>query len=367
MKIIIIGGHLSPALAVIEGLKNDQVYYLGRKHALEGDSALSLEYQTISKLNIPFYEIKTGRLQRQFTKHTLSSIARLPIGFAQSLRIIKKINPDVVLGFGGYVSFPVVIAAFILKIPIVIHEQTLEAGFANKILARFADKICISWESSRTFFPNNKTILTGNPLRKDLIEAKALEKKQNSIASLYITGGSLGSHTINSLVAKTLPKLLEKFSILHQTGDAQNFNDFENLKSLKENLSPNIAKRYELKKFLTSKEAIDAIANADIIIARSGINTVCELIYLQKPCLLIPISFSQRGEQLKNARFIKDLGLAEIINEKIITPDDFSLILENMLKKLSRYKLQNLINVVDDNAAAKLIQIVRNVSKKKTP
>src|SRR4030042_5256566 len=100
MKIIIIGGHLSPALCVIENLKNEEIFYIGRKHALEGDTTLSLEYQIINKLKIPFYEIKTARYQRKFTRHTLFSFLKFPTGFIQAIRILKQIKPDVVVGFG---------------------------------------------------------------------------------------------------------------------------------------------------------------------------------------------------------------------------------------------------------------------------
>ncbi|MEK7451076.1 MAG: glycosyltransferase, partial [Patescibacteria group bacterium] len=164
MRVIIIGGHLSPALSIIEKLpKTDKVLFIGRKYVFEGDQALSLEYKTIQSLKIPFVNLITGRLQRKFTKHTIPSLLKLPYGFMRSILALIKFQPDVVLSFGGYLSFPVVLSAFLLRIPIVIHEQTLEAGLANKILSVFAKKICISWETSRKFFPKGKIVLTGNP------------------------------------------------------------------------------------------------------------------------------------------------------------------------------------------------------------
>src|SRR3989344_6654527 len=167
MKIAITGGHLSPALSVIEKLsKEDVVLFVGRKHVFEGDKGLSFEYKTITSLNIPFVELTTGRLQRKFTAHTLFSIVKIPYGLAQSFLILRKFKPDVVLGFGGYLSVPVVIAAHILRIPAIIHEQTQDAGLANRMLANYADRICISWETSAKYFPRGKTIFTGNPIRK---------------------------------------------------------------------------------------------------------------------------------------------------------------------------------------------------------
>src|SRR3990167_6307734 len=144
MKIVIACGHLTPALSVIEELpKEAEVIYIGRKYALEGDKAVSLEYETIKKKEIPFIAVKTGRIQRKLTKHTIPSLLKIPYGLIQSIAVLQKIKPDVVIGFGGYVSFPVLLSARILKIPIVIHEQTLEAGITNKLISRFADKVCI--------------------------------------------------------------------------------------------------------------------------------------------------------------------------------------------------------------------------------
>ena len=189
MKIVIVGGHLSPALAVIEKLKGEDVSYIGRKHVFEGDKALSLEYQEIEKLRLPFYVLLTGRLQRRFTKHTIPSLAKIPFGFFQSLAILRKIKPDVVLGFGSYLFLPVAAASKLLGIPVVMHEQTLEAGFSNKLISKFAKKVCISWKSSDSFFPKDKVILTGNPLREDIINIKKIKKTENKIPLIYITGG----------------------------------------------------------------------------------------------------------------------------------------------------------------------------------
>ncbi|MBI4096937.1 MAG: glycosyltransferase [Candidatus Levybacteria bacterium] len=167
MNVAIIGGHLSPALAVIDAKPSGvDVLFIGRKHALEGDQARSFEEKVISEKGIPFHALTTGRLQRKLTRHTMVSLFKLPYGAVQAFSLLGKTKPDVILSFGSYVSLPVVIAASMRNIPVVIHEQTLEAGLANKIAARFATKICISWESSMPFFPREKTVLTGNPIRE---------------------------------------------------------------------------------------------------------------------------------------------------------------------------------------------------------
>jgi UDP-N-acetylglucosamine--N-acetylmuramyl-(pentapeptide) pyrophosphoryl-undecaprenol N-acetylglucosamine transferase len=362
MKIVVIGGHLSPALAAIEELKNAEVYYLGRKYTFENDKAISLEYQEIAKLRIPFYAINTARLQRKFTKHTIPSLIKFPLGFTQSLKILRQIKPEVVLGFGGYVSLPVVLAAAFLKIPIVIHEQTLEAGFANKIEAKFARKICLSWQSSQQYFPQQKTILTGNPLRKVILNTKAFKK--NELPTLYITGGSSGSHAINLLVEKSLERLLENFVVVHQVGDAREYNDFEKLQVAVNKLKPALVKNYHPQKFFSPETVAQNLSSADLVIGRAGINTVTELIYFAKPAFLIPLPFSQRREQLKNALFLKKLGLAEIGLQDELTPEIFVTTILTMFKNLNKYQLKE--KILTPNAAKNIVKVLKDVSTKKT-
>lgn len=364
MKVVLVGGHLSPALAVLENLEKNNTYYIGRKYSFEGDNALSLEYQEIIKLNIPFYSLNTARLQRKFTRYTFTSLLKMPAGFYQALKILSKIRPDVVLSFGGYLSLPVGLAAYFLKIPLVIHEQTLQIGLANKILSPFARKICISWQSSGKFFPKEKTILTGNPIKKDTLKLLNSKKIVNNPPLIYITGGSAGSHAINEFIEKSLDKLLNKFEIFHQTGDSKIYNDFEKLCIVKKHLGEEKSKKYTLTKFLTPKESSLMLARADLVIGRSGINTVTELIYLQKPALLIPLPFSQKREQARNAEYIKSTGLAEVIDQTSLTTDSFINAIFSMYKNINKYKLNK--RIAFDNASENVIKVLKDIYAKKT-
>ncbi len=364
MKIVIVGGHLSPALSIIQNLEKEEVYYIGRKHTFEGDKAISLEYQEISKLGIPFFTIKTGRLQRKVTRYTLFSLAKLPVGFFQALGILKKVKPDVILSFGGYLSIPVGFAGRFLKIPLVLHEQTLEVGFANKILSPFAEKICVSWESSLKHFPKEKTVLTGNPIKKEILNVSKLSKKTNSIPLIYVTGGSSGSHAINLLILKTIGELCKKYIVFHQTGDSQKYKDYDKLLEMKNKLDAKYSKNYIIKKFLDAKTSAEIINSADLVIGRAGINTVSELIYLKKPAFLIPLPFSQKNEQMKNAKFMESLGLSEIIPQNILTVELFFEKLNYMLDNLTNYKLKK--EVLLENPEEKIINVLKDVSKKKT-
>lgn len=359
------GGHLSPMLSVIESLdKDSQVLVIGRKYPLEGDSTVSLEYQELISRHVLFKEITTGRLQRKFTKHTVWSIFKFPYGLFQSILILKNSQPDVVLSFGGYISFPVTLASIFLRIPIVVHEQTLQAGLANRITALFAKKVCISWQSSEKFFPKGKTVLTGNPVRKfaisNLKSGGLTENKK--LPLIYITGGSVGSHAVNVLIEGCLEKLLKSFRILHQTGDSRMFKDFDRLNNLRKIIDLNLRERYSVCKFVKPQDVGSIMSASSMVVSRSGINTVSELMYFGKPSLLIPLPYSQGNEQVKNALFLKSVGLAEVLFQDKLTSDVLYEKILNMEKHLFNYQkfavsAKKLLNI---DSADRIISVVKH-------
>lgn len=394
MKLLIVaggGGHFAPALAVIQALPKDvEVMVVGRKYAFEGDEALAFEYQTSHKLGIPFIPLRTGRLQRKLTRHSIISLAKIPGGYLQAVKILKQFKPDVVLSFGGYVSFPVCLAAKTLGIPLVIHEQILGAGLTNKIVARFANKVCVSWKESANFFPSNKVIITGNPIRKPSVIASGAtrlptlgtggqEQSQSSEITailsvarnddkklVYITGGSGGAHGINLLVEECLEQLLERYIVVHQTGDAKEYSDFDRLEKKKDSLPKELQRRYILTKFVESEEVLDLMKKSDLLVSRSGINTVTELLSLGKPCLLIPLPHGQHNEQLTNAMFVKQIGIAEVAEQQNLTGDSLYALITKMVDNLDRYKEHNqhAKDQITSGAAANIIEVVSNVNAK---
>lgn len=374
MKVVIVGGHLAPALSVLEALpKATQVLFVGRKYALEGDNALSLEYKTITSLNIPFIGLNTGRLQRRITKFTLFSLLKLPLGIIKSFLILIKFKPDVVVGFGGYVSIPVVITAFLLKIPVVIHEQTMGVGLANRLIYRFAKKICISWNSSRKYFPKDKVVLTGNPIRKfpmSLNSKLHISESifNNKLPTIYITGGSSGSHSINILIEEIIGELLIKYNIIHQSGDAHEYCDFDRLKQLRESLPEKLRTRYILEKFIDPSQVGDLLKSSSLIISRSGINTISELIYFEKPAILIPLPFSQGGEQMKNAEFLEKIGLGVVLLQSRLNGKKLLQAIRLMFRKIDNYKIdkERLENLPGKNAVQNIISVINYVYKSKT-
>ncbi|HSW97719.1 MAG TPA: UDP-N-acetylglucosamine--N-acetylmuramyl-(pentapeptide) pyrophosphoryl-undecaprenol N-acetylglucosamine transferase [Candidatus Saccharimonadales bacterium] len=366
MKIVIIGGHFTPALAVIEGLdKKSNIIYFGRKYTFENDKTESLEYQTITKRGIQFVPIITGRLQRKFTPKTIPSLAKIPYGFFQALSLLRKYKPDSIMGFGGYLSVPVCLAGRLLGIPVIIHEQTLEAGLANKFIAQFAAKICISWPSSINFFPKQKTVLTGNPLPTSMFNNISNDAKRYDIC---IIGGSAGSHAINVLIEECLPELLEKYTIFHQTGNAQEFQDYDRIVKLKETLPEKLQKRYTIVKYIEPEQFISVLKEADLVISRCGINTITVLLQLQKRSLLIPLPFSQRQEQYKNALLLQRTGLGEIIEQQALTSkilfDKIAFIFNN--KKTYEKKVVQIEKTDPLSATQKIITIITDISQKNT-
>lgn len=367
MKVCIIGGHLSPAIAVIDALGNDHsIVFIGRKYSFEADKTESLEYHTIQERKIPFIELKTGRVQRKLSSQTIPSLLKVPKGFFQALKVLQKETPDVVVGFGGYLSLPVCLAAYMLHIPIIIHEQTLEAGLANKVIGKLADAICISFETSKQFFPQQKCVLTGNPLRPEIIAVKQTKKEKHEIPSIFITGGSTGSHAINTLIAEILPSLLEKCTVTHQTGAANQREDRKMLTHLVDGLDSELRKRYRLQEFMSAKEMADQLYQADVVISRSGMNTTTELLYLEKPCLLIPLPYGQKMEQLQNAKYLKDQGLAEIVDQQSIMKDEF---LEKIIMMLTQQRAhthtQKDLHLIHEKAANHIVRVINDVYQKK--
>lgn len=361
MNILVTGGHVSPALAVIDELLNKRdikIVYVGKKYAYANDTSPTLEFKEIQARKIPFYHIEAGRLARLTSVKSLLHFLKTPAGFMRAFRLVKEIKPDVILSFGGYIALPIAAAGRILKIPIFTHEQTIHPGLANRIISRFADMIFVSFEQSRKYFPQAKNILTGNPVRKNIFEKRTLPfalLKDRPV--IYITGGSLGAHSINMLVRNIIPLLLQKYFIIHQTGDVADYKDFEMLEEVKKKLPRNLQQRYVLRKNFLSSEIGSIYAAADLVIGRSGANTFFELIALQKPALFIPLPWSAEDEQMKHAHVFKSNGVGEIFLQSE-APQTLLNLVDKMIENLSRYQanFKHLSGLYKDDAASIIVK-----------
>jgi UDP-N-acetylglucosamine--N-acetylmuramyl-(pentapeptide) pyrophosphoryl-undecaprenol N-acetylglucosamine transferase len=360
VKIVITGGHAATtALAVVEEIQRrrkviDEIHWIGSAKAIEGKTRKSLESQILPKVGVIFHPITTGRLQRKFSRWTIPSLFKLPLGFLQAFFILIKIKPRVTLSFGGYASVPVVFWSWILGIPVIIHEQTNVAGRANLMCARFAKRILLSRASSLIYYPKGKCTVIGNPLLHNYF-VHGIIPDDEEIPVVFITGGSRGSRTINDLVDQSLEKLLSYFRVIHQVGILE----LEKFQKRRQSLRSDLQEKYQIFDSVDPSEMVKIYNKADIVVARAGANTVAEIIALKKPALLIPIPWSYLNEQYENAKFARGFGVAEILNQPNATVDRFLYLIIKLYA--NRDSIANLIapkDSPDEAASDKLVDIL---------
>lgn len=338
MKVAISGGHLTPALATIAEFKKrgiEDIFYIGRAKSMEGDQAPSAESVVIPSLKIKFYSISVGRLQRKFTKHTIPSLLRVPVGVLSAILILSQEKPDIVISFGSYVALPIVVAAWILGIPSITHEQTVQGGLANKLISKLAKKIALAWPDLGKNFPDEKTVVTGNPIRSEILN---LKKKRTNRPVVFVTGGNQGAHAINEAIMEIIEPLLEKYEVTHQTGASEKFKDFEMLNARVSQLPSRLKNRYKLAKWVNSEELSEIYKEASIIVGRSGANTVSEAAALGIPAIFIPLPWAGANEQEKNAKMLSDLGAAIVLSQERLTPKRLLAAINSLVEKLDVYK-----------------------------
>ncbi|KKR76601.1 MAG: hypothetical protein UU19_C0025G0001, partial [Candidatus Curtissbacteria bacterium GW2011_GWD1_40_8] len=241
-KIVVCGGHLTPALALIDRLqkvKDLEILFFGRKYTAEGSQSLSAEYQIITSQKIRFFPITTGRLQRKFTRFTIPSLLKLPFGFIQSFIYLILHRPNLIISFGGYLSVPVVFSGWLLGISSISHEQTVKPGLATRINSLFVQKIFLSWAKSAKFLSEEKCQVVGNLFRESIFSSRTASKDLSSFLRksknlILVAGGNQGSHFLNKFVFANLD-LFNKFFLIHQVGTVNYHGDFDMAKTLKRN------------------------------------------------------------------------------------------------------------------------------------
>lgn len=323
MKLLITGGHLTPALAVIDKIIDSpqkdttSLIFVGRKYALDSEQTLSLEYKELSKRNISFISLQAGRITRLITFRSFINMLKIPIGFIHAFIILRQQLPDVILSFGGYLAIPVAVVGWLLRVPVYTHEQTICPGLANRTIAFFSKKIFYSFPESKYFFPPHKSILSGNPVRSTVF--KIIDKSidiDTTKSIIYVTGGSLGSHGINEHIRNILPELLQDYVVIHQIGDIKEYDDYEHLLRYRRTLSDEIKKRYFPVKHFFDNEIGYIYSVSDMVVARAGANTFFELIHLKIPTIFIPLPWSAQKEQQKHAEFFKNNKIGEVFEQK---------------------------------------------------
>lgn len=306
-KIILTGGgtagHVTPNIALLPSLKelHYEIEYIGSYNGIERD--------LIEAEGIPYHGISSGKLRRYLDLKNISDPFKVIKGLGQSISLLRKQKPNIIFSKGGFVSVPVILAAKFCHIPVIIHESDITPGLANKLAIPAAKKVCCNFPETLPYLPKEKAVLTGSPIRKELLEGKSQQARSychftDQKPTLLIIGGSTGSKVINDTVRKSLPKLLSDYQIIHLCG--------------KGNLDDTLLETKGYAQFeYISQQLNDMFSLADIVVSRAGANAICELLALRKPNILIPLSAAaSRGDQILNARSFDKQGFSLVLQEE---------------------------------------------------
>ena len=335
MKLLFTGAHHNSALVVLDWLVEHQkansktidLVWIGKKYAKDGK--LTPEFSEVTKRPVKFYEIKAGKLFRftnpKYFFQFIYNLLLIPIGFLQSIFIMAKEKPDLIVSFGGFISVPIVIAAKFFRIKSITHEQTTSTGLANNINEKFVEKVFTAWPLDNYPKRTKKYEFIGLPIRSNLLQEMQKKSFKNIFMTekslLYVTGGKAGSTFINQIVYESINELSRQFNIIWSAGNSVGTFGYSYLK--RELANNPISDSVYLKEYFGEEEVANIINSADIVISRSGAHTVYELGVLKKPCLLIPLAYTTGNEQYKNARILEKAGLAVIIDENLFNKNEF--------------------------------------------
>lgn len=354
-KIVMTGGgtagHVTPNIALMPALKDAgyDIEYIGSYNGIEKN--------LIESLGVKYHGIASGKLRRYFDIKNFSDPFRVIKGYGQAISLMRKIKPDVVFSKGGFVSVPVVLAAKFCHVPAVIHESDITPGLANKIAIKGAKKVCCNFPETLKYLPSEKAVLTGSPIRKELFNGnpqnalKLCNFPNHDKPVLLIIGGSLGSKIVNEAVRKILPELLDDFYVIHLCG--------------KGNLDNSLTGTIGYAQFeYANEELTDMFALADIAISRAGANSICELLALHKPNILIPLSAAaSRGDQVLNAKSFKKQGFSYVIEEENLTESTLLDAVKDVYNNRSKY-----INAMSQSgqmdSIGTILQLLEEVSSK---
>ena len=341
-------GHVTPNIALLNILyaNNWEVDYIGSQNGVEK--------KMIQAIEVPYYQVRSGKLRRYFSWQNFLDPFNLLIGIVQSYFLLKKLELDIVFSKGGFVALPVVIASYMRRIPVVIHESDMTPGLANKLSFPFASKICVNFAATKKYIKNgDKVDVTGTPIRAELfkgIKEKGLQLCgfNDALPVLLVVGGSLGSKIINNAIRESLTELLKKYQVMHICG--------------KNNIDPDLENRRGYKQIeYANSEMADLFSAADIVVSRSGANFLCELLALHKPHVLIPLSSrSSRGDQIYNADYFAKEGISIVIPEEELNHISlFNALQECQQNSAKAIKIMEKLGVV--SASEKIFKILTDL------
>lgn len=356
-KIVMTGGgtagHVTPNLALVPRLKEEgfDIKYIG--------SRIGIEKEIIKDANIPYYEISSGKLRRYFDIKNFTDPFKVMKGVIEASKILKKEKPDIIFSKGGFVAVPVVIAASMKNIPVISHESDLTPGLANKLSAPFCSKLCVTFRESLKYIKEGKGILTGTPIRKEILDGNAAKGKEfcgfkDNKEILLIIGGSLGAKSINDEIRKNVKEILKDFNIIHICGK-------DNLDNKLNNIKGYVQYQY------VKDELAHLLKASDYVISRAGANVIFELLALNKPTLLIPLSKKiSRGDQILNAKSFEKEGYSIVLDEDEMMGNNKVILAKiKELKEKSGILKNNMKNSKVQNGVEAILEvIIRSIESK---
>lgn len=351
-RIILTGGgsagHVTPNIALIPQLKEKgyEIHYAGSYQGIEKD--------LIEPFGIPYHGISSGKLRRYFSLQNFSDPFRVLKGLGQARKLIRDLKPDVIFSKGGFVSVPIVLAGKQNHVPVIIHESDMTPGLANKIAIPCASKVCCNFPETLEHLPKEKAVLTGSPIRQELLSGNRLAALDfcgftPDKPVILVIGGSLGAVAVNNAVRAALPKLLERFQVIHLCGKGKTDEALANTKGYRQ---------FEYIK----DELRDLFALADLVISRAGANAICELLALHKPNLLIPLSANaSRGDQILNTRSFERQGFSIVLEEEEVNNETLLAAVQQLYEQRDTYinamrnssmqdSISTIVNLIEETA-----------------
>jgi UDP-N-acetylglucosamine--N-acetylmuramyl-(pentapeptide) pyrophosphoryl-undecaprenol N-acetylglucosamine transferase len=343
-------GHVNPNLALVPSLRQRgwDIAYAG--------SPSGIERELVQVAGIPFYGISSGKLRRYFAWQNFIDPFKVLKGVADAYALLGKLRPRVVFSKGGFVAVPVIWAAYLRRVPVVIHESDYTPGLANRLALPVAQKVCVTFPETLACLGKyaEKSVCTGLPIRPELLNGSSdrgreLCQFQAELPILLVIGGSTGAQAINRVVRSALPALLPRWQIIHICG--------------KGNLQPSLSDRAGYRQFeYVTAELPHFLASADLVVSRAGANTIFELLALQKPHLLIPLpTTSSRGDQVLNANSFAKQGYSLVLAEANLTAEELVRQIEFLYHNRQEFTQKMQANVTDKlGAIAQIVSILDN-------
>jgi UDP-N-acetylglucosamine--N-acetylmuramyl-(pentapeptide) pyrophosphoryl-undecaprenol N-acetylglucosamine transferase len=359
------GGHFYPIIAIAQELNKlaEKQHLVDFELFFMSDDPYS--ERILFENGITFLKVNTGKARRYFSVLNILDFFKTIFATTYALFRVFMLYPDVVVGKGGYASFPALFAARLLRIPVIIHESDSVPGKVNKWAAKFAEKIAISYPEAAEHLPKEKVALTGNPIRNDILipmkeGAYELLKLEEGVPVIFVLGGSLGAKIINEAMLQAAPDIIEKYQVIHQVGK-KNLKEMQDLMQVVIGYKEN-KERYKMFGYLDNQAMKMSGGVADLIISRAG-STIFEIAAWGVPSIIIPISNSNGDHQRKNAYSYARAGAADVIEEKNLTPhlliSEITRLVEDKQKREEMTHAAKEFSEPD--AAAKIAEQVMNI------